>query len=424
MELQANFALGPLRLRSKLAAPMASLKVLVVHGPNLNLLGEREGDERGRGLDELDAMIRSKAAAFGVEVKIFQSNHEGEIIDTLHAERRWADGVIINPGALTHSSYVLREALLAIGKPALEVHLTDIRRRESWRRRSVIKDVCQGQVLGKGFDSYLIALQRLASGDLTGRKRLAPAAANPVVSKSLGSGLKAAAALASPRVEQGARPGAAPRREPERERKTFGQRNLAEPERAPKTLGRRPIAGAPRAEQTIGRLSRPELESTEAAERASKPFGGVHASEANRGEKTLGRSDRHERAAERAPKELGRVPDSQANRGEKTLGRSARHAPQAGAKSLGSRQREGAREVLNRSLVRQKIADRLAGKLTAAGLATWARVQYLEVQRGAPAESGQRELLEDSLQSLTLSVAPASRLSEDQLIELMTQLDG
>src|SRR5689334_23018175 len=147
------------------------MKILVLHGPNLNLLGEREGDERGRTLADLDRLIREKAAQLGMEVKILQSNHEGVLVDTIHAERRWADGILINPGALTHTSYVLREALAAVGKPTLEVHLTDIRRRESWRRKSVIKDVCAAQVMGKGFDSYRIALDRFADGDLTGRKR-------------------------------------------------------------------------------------------------------------------------------------------------------------------------------------------------------------------------------------------------------------
>src|SRR5512146_259356 len=145
--------------------------VLVVHGPNLNLLGERPGDERGRTLDELNGLIHQRADELGLAVKIYQSNHEGELVNFLQAERRWAESIIINPEALTHTSYVLRECLSALGKPALEVHLTDIRRRESWRRRSVIKDVCAGQVMGKGFESYLIALERIASGDYSGRRK-------------------------------------------------------------------------------------------------------------------------------------------------------------------------------------------------------------------------------------------------------------
>ncbi|MHB8879014.1 MAG: type II 3-dehydroquinate dehydratase, partial [Myxococcaceae bacterium] len=188
------------------------MKILVVHGPNLNLLGEREGDEKGKTLEGLNGLIRSTAAGLGLEVKILQSNHEGAIVDALHAERRWADGVIINPAALTHTSYVLREALFGIGKPALEVHLTDIRRRESWRRKSVIKEVCAAQVMGKGFDSYVIALQRFASGDLAGRKKGSKAKAPPApakpparakaevlampVAKTLGAAPRAAAAPA------------------------------------------------------------------------------------------------------------------------------------------------------------------------------------------------------------------------------------
>lgn len=140
------------------------MRILVLHGPNLNLLGERPGDERGRGIDALNSLIQSKAAHSGVEVRIFQSNHEGELVDRLHAERRWADGVIINPGALAASSYVLREALAAVGKPAIEVQLEDAKRHPAWRGKSVLRGVCKAHVSGHGFDSYLIALQRLAAG--------------------------------------------------------------------------------------------------------------------------------------------------------------------------------------------------------------------------------------------------------------------
>jgi 3-dehydroquinate dehydratase II len=124
------------------------MNILVIHGPNLNLLGEREGDEKGRTLDELNHELQALAERAGLSLRVFQSNHEGALIDRIHAERKWADGILINPGALTHTSYVLRDALAAVGKPTLEVHLTDIRRRESWRRKSVIKDVCAAQVRG------------------------------------------------------------------------------------------------------------------------------------------------------------------------------------------------------------------------------------------------------------------------------------
>ncbi len=131
------------------------------------------------------------------------------------------------------------------------------------------------------------------------------------------------------------------------------------------------------------------------------------------------------------PKTIGKGPPVTSPRplpAAKTLGRAAESAGPAerAGKTLGRAKGSdaaSATSVLSRALVRQKIADRLAGKLTPAGLATWARQQWLDVQRGAPAESGQRETLEDSLQQLTLSALPASKLSEDQLVELMTQLD-
>jgi 3-dehydroquinate dehydratase II len=317
------------------------MKILVLHGPNLNLLGEREGDERGRTLDDLNGLIRAKAGELGLEVKIFQSNHEGVLVDTLHAERRWADAILINPAALTHTSYVLRDAVAAVKKPTLEVHLTDIRRRESWRRKSVIKDVCDAQVMGKGFDSYLIALQRFADKDLSGRKRRG----------------KAEVAVA---------PKAA---------------------LAPKTKVREePRAPAP--PKTIGRRAAEEPPARQAPQ------------------KTLGPAP----AKDREPLPAPRAPAAM----EKTVGRRT---------GDGAKGKPGA-EGLSRAVVRQKIADRLAGKLSPAGLATWARSQWLEVQRGAPAESGQRELLEDSLQSLVLSALPASRLSDEQLVDLMAQLEG
>ena len=138
------------------------MKVLVLHGPNLNLLGEREPEVYGRTtLAELDALLLQQAQARGSELKTFQSNHEGALIDRLHAERKWMDALIINPGALTHYSYALRDAIAAVKTRAIEVHLSDIHQREPWRRVSVIAEVCEAQVVGKGIHSYTEALARL-----------------------------------------------------------------------------------------------------------------------------------------------------------------------------------------------------------------------------------------------------------------------
>jgi 3-dehydroquinate dehydratase II len=139
------------------------VNVLVLHGPNLNLLGEREPEVYGKEtLADLNALLRKKARALGIKLKIYQSNHEGRLIDLLHANRKWAAGVVINPGAYTHYSYALRDAIASIERPTIEVHLSDIKKREPFRRVSVVAPVCVAQISGKGFGSYLAALERLA----------------------------------------------------------------------------------------------------------------------------------------------------------------------------------------------------------------------------------------------------------------------
>lgn len=140
------------------------MKILVLHGPNLNLLGEREPSIYGTlTLVQLDELVREHAARRGAEVRSFQSNHEGALIDRIHAERRWMDGLVINPGALTHTSYAIRDAIAAVGVRAYEVHLSDIHAREPWRAVSRIADVCEGQIAGKGAGSYLEAIDRLVA---------------------------------------------------------------------------------------------------------------------------------------------------------------------------------------------------------------------------------------------------------------------
>lgn len=140
------------------------MRVLVIHGPNLNLLGEREPSIYGSlTLAELDDLLRERAIPLGLELRIFQSNHEGALIDRLHEERRWMDALVINAGAYTHTSYALRDAIAAVGVRAWEVHLSDLRKREAWRRLSVLEDVCVAQIMGKGVGSYLEALERIAA---------------------------------------------------------------------------------------------------------------------------------------------------------------------------------------------------------------------------------------------------------------------
>jgi len=138
------------------------MNILLLNGPNLNLLGEREPEIYGKTtLAELEALVYQRARELGAEVRAFQSNHEGELIDELHQSRRWANGVIFNPGAFTHSSYALRDAIVACKLRVVEVHLSDITQREPWRRVSVLEEVCAHRVLGKGVAGYLEALEWL-----------------------------------------------------------------------------------------------------------------------------------------------------------------------------------------------------------------------------------------------------------------------
>jgi len=136
--------------------------ILVIHGPNLNLLGLRNAEIYGTlTLDKINRSIRKKAQMLKLGIKIFQTNHEGKIIDFIHARRKRASGILINPGALTHYSYAIRDAIEAVQLPAVEVHLSDIHNREDFRKISVIEPVCIAQVSGKLVDSYLEGLDIL-----------------------------------------------------------------------------------------------------------------------------------------------------------------------------------------------------------------------------------------------------------------------
>ena len=135
-------------------------KILLIHGPNLNLLGVREPDIYGKeSQDQLFKFIESSFPE--IEFIFFQSNHEGALIDTIHDKRDWADAIIINAGAFSHYSYAIRDAIKAVDIPAMEVHISDINNREDFRKKLVLSDVCIETIAGQGKQGYLEAVKQL-----------------------------------------------------------------------------------------------------------------------------------------------------------------------------------------------------------------------------------------------------------------------
>ncbi len=142
----------------------STLRVLVIHGPNLNLLGEREPEVYGRTrLSDIDRGLKKLGRELGLEVETFQSNGEGEIVTRIQKARGKADALLINPAAYTHTSVAIRDAIIALGVPTVEIHLSNVYRRELMRHRSTIADIVAGRIMGFGAESYVLALRSVRS---------------------------------------------------------------------------------------------------------------------------------------------------------------------------------------------------------------------------------------------------------------------
>lgn len=147
------------------------MKILVLHGPNLNMLGVREPEVYGTDtLDDINRSLQSAAADRGVELRILQSNHEGVLVDEIQQALGRTDGILINPGAYTHTSIALRDAIVAVGLPVVEVHMSDIHAREQFRHHSYIEPVALRQICGHGSNSYLLGFEALVNHVANGSK--------------------------------------------------------------------------------------------------------------------------------------------------------------------------------------------------------------------------------------------------------------
>jgi 3-dehydroquinate dehydratase II len=336
-------------------------RVLVLHGPNLSL-GPAETAP-----SVIDARLSAKATALGAEVRSVASNREGDLLDALVENKDWLQAVIVNPTSLAPVAFGLAEALTLLKVPAIEVQLGS-----PGKGKSALKDAVDAQLHGKGIDGYLEALAQLVPRAASKALAVARSDLRKVESSTA---LEAVLAAAERAAEESS---AAP---PDRSKRAVKEEEPEdEPEEAP-----RPRRAEVKPPKTLGRND------------GQTPL--VNRAVDKRPEKTIG---------ERATTSYTLTPPP------KTLGKKAAWRKDA-------REAQEPHGILTRARVREQIAERLAGTMTPAALATWARARWADLQAGSPAESGQRDRLEEVLQ--TLIVAAAGKASDQALIELMVQLE-
>lgn len=385
------------------------MKLLVLHGPNLDLLGERPGDVPGLTLVSVEAAVRDEAARVGFDdVRCLQSNHEGALVDALREARGWATAVLLNPGALTHASYVLHDALAATRAPVVEVHLSNLDdAREPWRKQTVLADVVRARIHGEGVAGYVEAVRLLAGESVAASKNVPGGAswgATPPGTQGAPD-VEGKARVPSAATEMGAQGGAvtAPSANAQSAGNSPGTPTMSVTTSAPGAQGGE-IMAAPGGRGATATVPASSAPSAPASTGSSFAWNVSNIPPVSGGD--VG-------APVAAPMPV--TPSPAAPR--KTLGRrrpeTRTASPRGGAWPSG---------VPTREALASRIARHLSGSESAASLAAFAREGWMHLDAGAEVPPSERPLLEDALRRLMFLDRKAGALDAQALVELLARL--